>query len=69
MDSEQLGESSTELDLFGIFQLFGLLRSKLMRSSLTDEAKIKAIQDLLSAELKVITNLNSAKEQVNNKSS
>ena len=40
-----------------------------MRSSLTDEAKIKTIQDLLSAELKVITNLNSAKEQVNNKSS
>lgn len=43
------------------------LRYKIVNSSLTHDAKMKAIQDLQNAELKVVADLNPVKEQANNK--
>ena len=61
--------NAPEANHSGILQLLSHLRYKIVTSCLSHDAKMKAIQDLQNAELKVVADLNPVKEQVNNKRS
>ena len=69
MNFEELEKDSTELDHFSILHLLALLRNKVMRSCLSHDAKMNAVKDLQSTELKVVADLNPSKEQIDNKRS
>lgn len=60
-----LSDLEEHLDHFDIQVLLITLKTKVMLSSLTHEAKLKTVQDLQNAELKILADLNPAREQVN----